>query len=123
MPTTRALRTSATTAVRTLRVASYVRISSDREGEEQGVTRQREDCEARAAREGWTIVREYVDNDRGASDRSRKPRPAYAAMIEAAERTEFDMILAYSNSRLTRRPMELEGLLRLHARTGVTLAT
>ena len=44
-------------------------------------------------------------------------------MIEAAERGEFDMILAYSNSRLTRRPLELEGLLRLHARTGVTLAT
>ena len=109
--------------MRTLRVAVYLRISSDREGEEQGVTRQREDCEARAAREGWTIVREYVDNDRGASDRSRKPRPGYAAMIEAAERGEFDVILAYSNSRLTRRPLELEGLLRLHARTGVSLAT
>jgi hypothetical protein len=50
VPTTRALRTSATTAVRTLRVAVYLRISFDREGEEQGVSRQREDCEARAAR-------------------------------------------------------------------------
>jgi DNA invertase Pin-like site-specific DNA recombinase len=123
MPATRALRRSATTAVRTLRLAVYLRISSDREGEEHGVTRQREDCEARAALEGWTIVAEYCDNDRGASDRSRKPRARYAAMVEAAGRGEFDVILSYSNSRLTRRPLELEGLLRLHARTGVTLAT
>ena len=61
VPTTRALRTSATTAVRTLRVAVYLRISSDREGEELGVSRQREDCNARAVREDWSIVHEYVD--------------------------------------------------------------
>jgi site-specific DNA recombinase len=43
--------------------------------------------------------------------------------MQRAERREFDVILAYSNSRLTRRPLELEELIRLHESTGVRLAT
>ena len=105
--TTRARNLAAVTG-RPLRCALYLRISSDRDGDEAGVTRQREDCQARAAREGWTIIREYCDNDTGASSASRKARPQYAEMIAAAERGEFDVVLAYSNSRLTRRHAAFE---------------
>jgi site-specific DNA recombinase len=105
------------------RVAIYCRISSDPEGRELGVQGQEADCRARAEREGWTVARVFTDNDRGASSYSRKPRPAYAEMLRAAEKHEFKVILSYSNSRLTRRPMELEGLIQLHDRTGVLLRT
>jgi hypothetical protein len=47
----------------------------------------------------------------------------YAQLLQRAQRREFDVILAYSNSRLTRRPLELEELIRLHESTGVPLAT
>lgn len=107
----------------TLRAAIYCRISDDRESEGHGVERQRQDCLARAQREGWTVVETYTDNDIGASALSRKPRPAYRAMLDAAERGELDVICAYSNSRLTRRPMELEDLITLHRDTGVLLRT
>lgn len=106
-----------------LRVAIYSRISEDTEGEERGVRRQEADCYQRAEREGWTVVRLYRENDIGASTRSRKPRPKFAAMLEAARSGEFDAILAYSNSRLTRRPLELENLITLHARHGTRLRT
>jgi site-specific DNA recombinase len=105
------------------RAAVYCRISDDREGERLGVERQREDCLARAQREGWEVVEVFIDNDVGASTRSRKPRPAYRQVIQAAENGEVDVILSYSNSRLTRRPLELEHLINLHNTTGVLLRT
>ena len=103
--------------------AIYVRISSDREGRELGVQRQEEDCRALAERLDLTVGRVFRENDTGASSRSRKPRPEYAAMIQAVERGEFGVILAYSNSRLTRRLRELEDIIRLHEGTGVLLMT
>jgi site-specific DNA recombinase len=105
------------------RAVVYTRISRDPEGEALGVARQRLDCLDRASREGWTVVDILVENDVGASSYSRKPRPVYAELLQRARRREFDVILAYSNSRLTRRPLELEELIRLHEATGVRLCT
>jgi site-specific DNA recombinase len=65
------------------------------------VERQLEDCLRRADAEGWHVVETYTDNDIGASAKSRKPRPGYARMLSEARRGEFDIILSYSNSRLT----------------------
>jgi site-specific DNA recombinase len=110
-------------STRRLRAAVYCRISDDREGERLGVERQREDCLARAEREGWEVVDVFTDNDVGASTRSRKPRPAYKQLIKTAEDGLADVILSYSNSRLTRRPLELEQLINLHTSTGVLLRT
>ncbi|MFC5066198.1 recombinase family protein [Actinomycetospora atypica] len=111
-------------AKRQLRAAVYCRISSDREGEALGVERQRQDCVERAEREDWVVVETYTDNDVGASTRSRrKPRVAYQRMIEAVTADEVDVVVAYSNSRLTRRPLELEDLIRLHESTGVVIRT
>lgn len=111
-----------------LRAAVYVRISSDREGESLGVARQREDCLRRVEREGWTLVHDgtrdvFEDNDISASSRSTKKRPAYTRLLEATERGEVDVILAYSTSRLTRRVRELEDLIQLHEKTGVQYRT
>jgi site-specific DNA recombinase len=84
------------------RAVIYTRISRDPEGDALGVARQRQDCLDRAARDGWQVIDVLVENDVGASSYSRKPRPVYAALLERARRREFDVILAYSNSRLTR---------------------
>ena len=53
-----------------------------------------------------TVTQVFVDNDVSASTRSRNPRPEYAEMLRRARAGDFDAILAYSNSRLTRRPQE-----------------
>ncbi len=106
-----------------LPAAIYCRISDDREGTEKGVDRQREDCLALAERLGLAVAGVYVDNDISASTRSSKPRPQYAAMLREARAGTVGAILAYSNSRLTRRPREVEDLIELHERHGVRLHT
>lgn len=110
----------------TRHAAIYARISDDRDGESLGVERQIDDCRALARRLGLTVDgdrHEYVDNSISASTRSTKPRPAYAAMLDAVRAGEVQAIVAYSNSRLTRRPRELEDLITLYEVTGVTVHT
>lgn len=97
-----------------LRAAIYCRISRDTEKEGLGVARQEEDCRALVAREGWTLVEPpFVDNDISASTHSKKVRPAYQAMLAAVRAGGIDVIVAYSNSRLTRRPAEWIELITL----------
>lgn len=88
--------------------AVYVRISRDQEGEGLGVERQRTDCLALAIRRGYAVdpAHIYEDNDISASTLSKKTRPAYRAMLDAVDAGEVEAVIAYSNSRLTRRPLE-----------------
>lgn len=101
------------------RAAIYTRISRDAEGLALGVERQRQDLEVLATERGLEVVARYEDNDVGASTRSRKPRPSYRQLIADAERGGFDLVLAYTSSRLTRRPRENEDLIELAERRGV----
>lgn len=97
--------------------AIYTRISLDMgEVKGQGVARQEEDCRKYAARHGYSVSKVYSDNDISASVKSKKERPEYSAMLAAAANGDFAVIVAYSNSRLTRRLAELEDLIQLHER-------
>lgn len=99
--------------------AKYRRISQDREGQELGVQRQDEDLDALAKRSGLAFVADFVDNDLGASARSRKPRPGYRRMLEEARAGKFEVIAAYTTGRLTRRPREFEDLIDLAVEYGI----
>jgi len=105
------------------RAAIYTRISRDPEGKEAGVERQEIDCRALADRLGLAVVEVFQDNDISASTKSTKRRPRYEAMLDAATRGEVDVILAYSNSRLTRRPAEWITLINLAQSHGVQIKT
>lgn len=102
--------------------AIYVRISSDREGREVGVDRQEADCHALAARLGYEVVATFRENDTGASTKSRKPRPLYAELVDGARAGRWGAIVAYSSSRLTRRPRESEDLIQLFEAHGTQFA-
>lgn len=86
--------------------AIYARISSDQDGTALGVTRQVEDCRAFAAKHGWVVAEEYIDNDISAY--TGKKRPAYQRMLDDLAARERDAVIAYHLDRLTRRPVELE---------------
>lgn len=101
----------------------YTRISRDDTREAKGVSRQEKDCRMLAERLGLSVVAVFSDNDRGASTRSRKDRPEYTEMVRRARAGEFSTILAYSTSRLTRRPLESEELIRLVEHDGVAIRT
>jgi site-specific DNA recombinase len=102
------------------RVGIYLRISDDREGRELGVQRQEEDCRALLQRMyEATLVDVYRDNDRGASRHSRKRRPEYERLLADARAGRINHIVAYTSSRLTRRPREHEDQIDLAIQHGV----
>lgn len=97
----------------------YLRISDDREGRELGVGRQQEDCISLSNRLQCITYSVYKDNDIGASTRSRKIRPDYQRLLSDARAGLIDTIIAYTSSRLTRRPREHEDLIELAEEYGV----
>lgn len=106
-------------------VAGYERISDDREGLKLGVTRQRDDNQSLAAADGTAIPEqaEFRDNDRGASTRSKKTRPYFELLLAYILTGQVRVVYAYSTSRLTRRPLEFEILIRVAEATGVRYVT
>ncbi|WP_440709736.1 recombinase family protein [Herbiconiux sp. YIM B11900] len=103
--------------------AIYARISKDREGRELGVQRQEDLCKELAAKLGFSVVGIFIDNDISASTNSTKPRPQFDQMLQRARLGEFNSILAYSNSRLTRRPREFIDLIDLFKSNGIVIHT
>lgn len=104
------------------RAAVYVRISKDREGRELGVERQEQDCRKLAKRLDYEVTL-FKDNDVSASTLSTKVRPEFDDMMRRVEAGEFTAIVAYSNSRLTRRVVELSRLIDVARKTGVRVHT
>lgn len=103
-----------------MRAVIYARISRDTEGTQLGVNRQLEDCRQTASARGWTVVREYVDNDVSAS--RRKPRPEYERMMRDLAAGAADALVVWSTDRLARKPRENEDILELHDTHGIQLA-
>src|SRR6185503_17385292 len=84
---------------------SYARISMDKSGLEEGVTRQDEDTEALRSRHGLPpFVRRFVDNDKSATYGG--PRPDYDELIKAVKAGEGDVVLVYALGRLWRNRSE-----------------
>jgi len=96
-----------------LQAGIYLRISQDRDGKAAGVERQEKECRALAERLGWEVPegRVYCDNDISAT--SGKRRPQWERLLKDIETGEIDGLLAYSSSRLYRRPAQLLPLIDL----------
>lgn len=105
--------------------AAYGRISDDPEGLEHGIKRQIEDARELASDAGVEIPDEaiFYDDDISASTLSKKPRPAFERLVAYVLTGQVKRVYAYSNSRLTRRPMELEVLIQLAQQYGLTIRT
>ena len=98
------------------RVAIYARVSTSG----QTVKNQLQELRKVAERHGWEVVNEY--KDRGISGaKGRDRRPQFDAMLKAANRREFDVIMSWSVDRLGRSLQHLvEFLQDVHAK-GVDL--
>ena len=101
-----------------LKAAAYMRISEDRTGESFGVSTQRKRIVALIDAKGWELVHEFSDNSVSAS-KSRGKGTAWADMLAAAERDEFDVIVAVDVDRLLRQTKDLVTLID----TGVKVVT
>jgi site-specific DNA recombinase len=105
-----------------LRAVIYCRISLDRSGKGLGVEQQERDCRALADRLGLDVREVYTDNDVSASGYSRKTRPEYQRMLRDLEASPA-VILAMHPDRMYRQMTELEALVKVVERLGITIHT
>ncbi len=98
----------------------YVRISQDRAGERAGVTRQREDCEARAKARGWRVLALHEDNDKSAKNGRR--RPGFEAMLDDISSGRVGYVIAWALDRLQRNRRDELRLYEACQQAGVTLS-
>ncbi|WP_234542765.1 recombinase family protein [Streptomyces shenzhenensis] len=99
-----AIRQRNTTKQKPGRLVIYARISDEREGRQNGVKRQEQQCRRIAEQDGDEVVRVFVDDDRSAY--SGKIRPDYANMIKYLEAGHADGVLALAPTRLYRKLYE-----------------
>jgi len=104
------------------RAAIYLRISMDREMDGLAIDRQRADCLTIAETRGWAVVREYVDQSRSATDKTKR-RPGYDDLVSGFEAGEFDAIICWDLDRLTRQPRQLEDWIDAAEARGLRLVT
>lgn len=89
------------------RAVIYARVSQDREGKQTSVSQQLDECRRLAAERKLQVVQELWDNDISAY--TGKKRPAYDQLLELIRSGDVDAVVVWEQSRLTRRPYELEG--------------
>lgn len=107
-----------------MRAATYLRVSSDKQARAGTIDSQRREVPARCEREGWPIVREYVDDGASAATGNMANRPGLLAMLADAEARVFDTLVVYDLDRLTRADLlERSLILGTLQRAGVQVAT
>jgi DNA invertase Pin-like site-specific DNA recombinase len=79
------------------KVCIYARVSTDKQTTEN----QLNELRAVAARMGYTVIQEYVENGVSGA-KSRSDRPYLDAMLKDAVRGRFDMVMCWSIDRLGR---------------------
>jgi len=79
------------------RIVLYARVSTKDKG--QDTENQLSQLREFAQKQDWTIVREYVDH---VSGKTAEKRPQFQAMLAAASRREFDLVLFWSLDRFSR---------------------
>src|SRR5882762_3653918 len=79
-----------------MRVVIYGRVSTKDRGQE--VENQLVQLRDFAAKQSWTVTREYIDHESG----SRSDRPEFKQMFQDASQRRFDLVLFWSLDRLSR---------------------
>ncbi len=95
----------------TKKATIYVRVSSERQADEDRVSidAQLADCEALCKQKGYLIVGRYIDKEKYRVRKrlvqpsgQRKDRPQYQALIKAMRAGECDVVVAWKEDRLYR---------------------
>lgn len=97
------------------RAAIYLRISEDKTGTSFGISTQRDRTTKLVEARGWELVDEFVDNSVSAS-KARGKGTAWHDMLIAAERGNFDVIVAVDLDRLLRQTADLARLIETGAK-------
>lgn len=93
------------------RVAIYGRVSTPHEAQISAMDNQKQWYEDEAARhDNWIVVARYYDE--GITGTNAKKRPQFMAMLEAARRKEFDLIVTREVCRFARNTVDTLSITR-----------
>jgi DNA invertase Pin-like site-specific DNA recombinase len=106
-----------------VRAGCYHRISSDPEDKREGTKRQKEDTAALCEVQGWTIAGDYTDDNRSASNGTKRER--WNDLLADIKAGKIDAIAAWDQDRNWRVMHELEDLRKFFDSLGrkIKLAT
>lgn len=100
-----------------MKVAAYVRVSTDEQVQEgYSIAAQRNRLEAYAVSQGWEIVQWYIEEGQSAKDMKRTE---LQRMLKGIQQNIFDVVLVYRLDRLTRSVLDLYELLKNFENHGV----
>lgn len=103
-----------------MRVAIYIRVSTlDQAREGYSLAAQRKTLEAWAAAHGYVVV--YIYEDAGISGKDIDHRPAMQQMLSDADSGQFDLIVVWALSRLTRSVSDLYSTWERIKRNGIDI--
>jgi site-specific DNA recombinase len=85
-----------------LRVASYRRVSREEQVEGYSLDYQARVCREEAAKRGWQIVEEYVEEGRSAKTDNPAKRPEFRRMMQDAGSGHLDVVLVHKLDRFSR---------------------
>src|SRR5688572_13876924 len=103
-----------------MRAVIYTRVSSDPNDTGRSVEQQEAECRQVCAREGWTMVKVFSDNDRSASRHARKDRPGYTQVKQFLDSGGADVLVLWEGSRAQRDLRDYLKLRDLCAERGVS---
>lgn len=87
--------------------ALYIRVSTEKQATEgYGLDAQRSELDTYCAAHGWTVTDEHIYIDRGISGKSTD-RPAFQAMLQAAQEGRIQRIIATKLDRIARNLKDL----------------
>ena len=84
-----------------MRIAIYIRVSSDEQVEGWSLDAQRDQCLALTAARGWTFYEQHIYTEPGRSAKT-DIRPAFQRMMRHAELHHFDLIVVHKLDRFSR---------------------
>ena len=104
-----------------VKAGCYCRISSDPKDKREGTQRQREDTAALCEVKGWTVAGYYVDDDRSASNGTK--REAWECLLADIEAGKIDAVAAWDQDRVNRMMDDFIHYKKLFVQRGILLAT
>ncbi len=107
---------SMTKIAKSLRVALYARVSTDKQSTENQLIELRQAAE----RMEWAVAGEFIDHGISGA-KGRRDRPQLDALLKGVARKDFDVVASWSVDRLGRSLIDLVGLLQEMHATGVEL--
>ncbi|MEX1022411.1 MAG: recombinase family protein [Dehalococcoidia bacterium] len=84
------------------RAAAYVRVSTEEQTEGHSLDAQRHEIARHCERHGFTLVRIYADEGVSAHTEKIEKRPQLVALLDAAARGEFDVVIVHTIDRWSR---------------------